>query len=604
MNLVSVKNAILARGLIGFGGVILEKYLKSRRYAKMLREVPLSHGIAVLPGVDRRAIPEDDSADAIRNKADAMLRGENYFFTFPYSLDIDRPWNFDPIEKKHWPERHYTESQLHAVDTPKDVKIVWEINRFKDLPALAQAACITNERRFADEVQKRLHSWIDDNPFANSVNWASGLEIGVRLIAWTAALRLLRHAGFDITDDTIGRSIYEQAAYLRADLSTDRVVRTNHLIGEAAGLFIAASTWQFDGADECRSAALRILEKEVIDQTYLDGSTRESSTWYHQFIADFFDAAYRTSPASFSPQFVARLANIKGFLEAATQPDGTIARLGDNDDGYAVYFEGEQRIWKDLAFGPDTIEPAKFMSEINAFVTQRVGRSYLIMRAVEFGMGGAGFSSHAHDDLLSPILWLESLPILCDPGTYVYNGAPIERAKFRTSEAHNGVLIGLSPAKQKLNFGWHQIRQPVRIKQQFSARGQYPFTASYGEWPHHVRRIDIHEKICIIEDILDREIETKAYLHLHPSWTPDRSRSGAFQNSSSAFLNPGGDRLMIELDNWEAAQPVFYDFSPSYLVKVPAVMLKLHNRGQSGKFAVRMTVRRGDSQEAPERTAN
>src|SRR5205085_4694344 len=128
---------------------------------------------------------------------------------------------YDPLEKKHWPRRHYTEKKLHAADTPSDAKIVWEINRFKDLTILGQAAVLTQEERYAAEAERRILSWIDENPFAGTINWASALEISIRLLSWTATLLLLQEArgGNPATTEAeihpkIARSIFEQASYL------------------------------------------------------------------------------------------------------------------------------------------------------------------------------------------------------------------------------------------------------------------------------------------------------------------------------------------------------------------------------------------------------
>ncbi|HET6512147.1 MAG TPA: hypothetical protein VFH43_08145, partial [Candidatus Kapabacteria bacterium] len=153
----AIKNALRVQGIAGFFGVMREKRQKQDRYQKMLLEVPLSRAIAVLKAWDVAAI--DISApdrESIIRKADSMLRDENEYFTFPYRLrGVPRPWNYDPYEKLYWPRDHYTEQKLHSEDTPQDVKIVWEINRFKDLPTLAQAAYLTRDAKYADEIEYR-----------------------------------------------------------------------------------------------------------------------------------------------------------------------------------------------------------------------------------------------------------------------------------------------------------------------------------------------------------------------------------------------------------------------------------------------------------------
>ncbi len=239
MAFTNIKNSLRQLRFFGVFGMVVRKIAKWRRYKTMLLAVPNNDLVATLKK-SQDFSPDDKLSldrETILAHADAMLRDENIFFSFPYrTIGIDRPWEFDPIENKYWPRRHYTERKLHDKDTPKDVKIVFEINRFKDLPTLGQAAFLTNDERYAREVERRLLYWIEENPFANSVNWSSALEISIRLISWTATLLLLEKAGFNIADNPkIQRSVYEQACYLAADLGTDKVISTNHLIGEAAG---------------------------------------------------------------------------------------------------------------------------------------------------------------------------------------------------------------------------------------------------------------------------------------------------------------------------------------------------------------------------------
>ena len=98
----------------------------------------------------------------IIERADAMLADENYVFTFIHHLkNISDPWNYDPLENKYWQKKRYEETRVHSPESPKDVKIVWEINRFKYLPLLAEAAYLTKEKKYVDEIQWRLLSWID-----------------------------------------------------------------------------------------------------------------------------------------------------------------------------------------------------------------------------------------------------------------------------------------------------------------------------------------------------------------------------------------------------------------------------------------------------------
>ncbi len=568
----------------------------------MLEEVLSSKTIASFRGLGRGEAEAPYSSTTERNaiiaRAEAMCHDENRFFTFPYTLHgIDRPWNYDPIEKKYWPERHYTESELHAADTPNDVKIVWEINRFKDLPTLAQAAALTKEIKYRDEIEHRILSWIADNPFANSINWASSLEIAIRLVSWTTVVELLQRAGMRMdARDAIGRSVWQQAKYLAQDLSLDKIVRSNHLIGEAAGLFVTSHAWEYPEANEHREIARRILEKEIADQTYADGSTKESSTWYHQFVANFFQIVERVAIGSGQPMselFLDRLSRMESFLEAMrpnahSKDANNIVRIGDADDGWAIFFEGgEQQKWLDSVFGTSSrVYTPTSLFPIGGYAALRAGDSYSAMRAGPFGMGGDGFSSHAHDDCLSPILYLQNIPVLVDPGTYVYNGAQAKRKEYRAVEAHNSVEIdSLDRAEQKLNFGWKTIRPDASLLEAGSDDRESWCSAIFGEsrkW--HKRTIRLEASRFVIMDTVDFEprkepVSVKWHFHLAPRWKLVTTQSDNMRFQS------GDEELQVrvtgKISSLSTAQ---YSFSPSYLREEMATVILAESLLHTGEI--------------------
>ncbi len=583
---------------MGVWALARRKAAKRRAYRAMLREVPAAAGHAVLRPRIGTAWNESLArhTEEILAQAERMLRDDNRFFSFPYrTRELERPWQYDPLERRYWPERHYTEQRLHGPDTPRDVKIVWEINRFKDLVLLGQAARITSDPKYADEVRRRLLSWIEDNPFAATINWASALEISIRLIAWTSTLLLLRDAGFDVTDPKINRSVFEQASYLAADLSTDKILFTNHLIGEVSGLLAISLVWEFPGCERFEARARQVLESEILFQVFSDGVSREASGWYHQFVTDFFDLAQRVTAragAPLSERFSERLSKMKTYLSAITV-NGEVVRYGDADDGWALWFEGDRDAWATDVFGPAASE-ASFehgffpSSGYAAFFREE---SFLFVRGGAFGMGGSGFSSHAHDDLLSPVLYLQGHPVIVDAGTFVYNGDPAARMKYRREMAHNGLQLGQgSPAIQKLNFGWKRARRNAELA---GVEFREAFTATAGrcgEWRGIRRSIALlGDHLGVVHDEFGFRQTTDAQwrFHLHPMW----KHSSTLENGSLVFKNSDGWTLLItprgEFDSQEIE---VYDYSPSYRVETKALLLHLRARAPLGAYEVRFAI--------------
>lgn len=599
MPFATLANLLRLLGPLGIARLVVRKLARARRYKKTLYDVPRSKTVAQLKAEEPTRMVPLSHRDEILPLADALIRDENYFFTFPYrTRGIDRIWEYDPIERKHWPRRHYTERILHAPDTPQDAKIVFEINRFKELPALGQATLLMQEQKYAKEAERRIVSWIENNSFANSVNWSSGLEIAIRLISWSATLILLKRAGFDISvNPIIARSVYEQVRYLAADMGTDKVIPINHLIGEVSGVFIVSALFEFPEAKTFRKWSQTILEKEIIQQTFSDGVTREASSWYHQFVMHFFDLADRIADKQyfpFSEVYKSRLSQMHSFAESMTM-NMQLVRYGDSDDGWAFWLPGNLEEWKDFIFGPSLlqidVEHYFPQAEVEA---SHIGNSFLFLRAGKFGMGGAGFSSHAHDDFLSPILFLDSEPVLADPGTFIYNGDEANRALYRRASSHNGLVLadesGLfsTGAVSKSNFGWKSVRPNAKIlKTEFDTTTIY-VKGQYAEWPQHAREITVMHSSATITDSFS-EINTQAcewHFHLDPQW-----KSGKHETNIFEFQNNAGKKLRIELrGDFEDVACESYDYSPSYRVAVPATVLRMTSPRPRGTFEMELTL--------------
>ena len=228
-----------------------------------------------------------------------------------------------------------------------NIKYLWEANRHLHLVTLAQAHALTGDARYAQGVRAHVDSWIEQCPVGRGPNWVSALELGIRLINWSLAWQLLGGSRSRLFADEDGaafrerwlQAIYEQTRMIAGNLSRFSSAN-NHLIGEAAGVYVAASTWPLwpqmrEWGERCRD----ILEEECHRQNAPDGGNREQAFGYQTFVLDFLliaGLAARARGEDFSPVYWRRLEVMIDFLASMTSVAGALPMIGDGDDGYVV----------------------------------------------------------------------------------------------------------------------------------------------------------------------------------------------------------------------------------------------------------------------------
>ena len=154
------------------------------------RPAPLA---TLLPGtrraafaLKRSAAPSRAAAEAVLRAADALLAGEWRIFCLPVSLDAEPDWFRDPLTGITAPRDAYW--LRHSVSVTKhkmgNIKFVWELSRHQPATLLACAWWLTGRDEYAERAAQHLRSWWRENPFLHGVHWISGIELGLRLLAW------------------------------------------------------------------------------------------------------------------------------------------------------------------------------------------------------------------------------------------------------------------------------------------------------------------------------------------------------------------------------------------------------------------------------------
>lgn len=128
-------------------------------------------------------------------------------------------------------------------------------------------------------------------------------------------------------------------------------------------------------------------------------------------------------------------------------------------------------------------------------------------------LGYLSIAAHGHADALSIVLSVGGEEVLVDPGTYAYHTEPEWRRYFRSTRAHNTLVVDdLDQSMQSGNFMWsrHAIARCLHFGEHGTAQrflGEHDGYSSLAEPVEHQREIlyDTVQRVFTIKDILEGE---------------------------------------------------------------------------------------------------
>jgi hypothetical protein len=415
-----------------------------------------------------------------------------------FQVDIDgndciQNWNKDPKTQINAPMVFGKSLDYRNELLVGDIKYLWEPNRHLHLVPIAQAYHLSGHAIYLKAIKLHIRSWLEQCPYLIGPNWSSSLEVGIRLINWSIAWQLIGGLESELFHQQEGkrfRSDWLSGIYYHMEFISKHFSKyssaNNHLIGEAAGLFIGANTWPYWGkiTDDWRSISQNLLCDEIQNQVHPDGGTREQAISYQQFVLDFLILSLlsgRSYGIAFPVAYHDKIEKMIEFIGSMMDCNGNIPMIGDADDGYVVNMSPELDFcpYKSLlATGaalfnrPDFLKdgqkiddktrwlvgapkkivpqqskklfrPKRAFSDSGYFILgDALGTDDEIRCMVDCGpLGYLSIAAHGHADALAIYLSIGGTEFLIDPGTYCYHTRPRWREYFRNTSAHNTVRI-------------------------------------------------------------------------------------------------------------------------------------------------------------------
>ena len=472
-------------------------------------------------------------------------------------------WNVDPVSGARIDLTFGLFIDFRHIGNGVDIKFLWEVNRHLWWVPLAQHYALSGDRRYLDRLGQLLDSWLKACPYAQGANWSSPVEHGIRLINWSLIWHLIGGGDSPLFAGEVGRrlltrwleSIYQHMRFASDNYSLYSSA-DNHLIGEAAGIFVASHTWdRWSQSRRLRREAKAILERETLLQFSRDGVNREQAMCYHKFSLQFLIASGlcgRANGDDFSAEFWRRVESSMTFMASMMDCRGQVPSVGDSDDGEvwclghgdefnsyasmvavgaAIFQRGDlqAKVESACTFSDPQVPwlvglvppsgdgmtgqalPSRFEEGGYVILGEALHAPSEFRAMVDCGaLGSNRIAGHGHADALSVLVSWGGVPLLVDPGTYCYNAAPEYRRFFRGTYAHNTLVVdGQDQSEYGASFLWlRDVDCLITSEPESAGQNVHASHDGYRRLPDpvmHHRRVTLRadDGTLLIEDWLD-----------------------------------------------------------------------------------------------------
>lgn len=360
----------------------------------------------------------------------------------------EMPWHIDfRLQKEHKnadvffdPELYYKDFIIKsgATEQPvKDIKIPWELSRLQHFFVLGYAYQISNDAQYAQAFEQQFLDWRAKNPFLLGAHWACPMDVGIRAVNLVWAYSFFKNSLSEYILQKYVCVLYDHLFYLEHNWEVYDFRTSNHYLSDLIGYFyVCYFFYDQEIIQEKAAWCYQELLQEFEKQIFYEGTDYEGSTYYHVLVTEiFFHFEYLAKKMGFflPESFQEKLNRMFCFIKNCTPENGTLVQIGDNDSGKILFFGITQELINERLkkyrhatkvhykeFGLSLLKTENWHSTLRHHVyNQRQP------------------AGHFHVDVGSITVAYQGIPIIIDPGSYLYTPSAVWRNRFRSAESHS-----------------------------------------------------------------------------------------------------------------------------------------------------------------------
>jgi Heparinase II/III-like protein/Heparinase II/III N-terminus len=419
-------------------------------------------------------------ADQVIEQADQICRHEfDLLGSGKQSLGAVINWHADLMTKHQWRSLPSALLLPQIGDDSTDIKRVWDLSRCQHFAVLGQAYALTGDEKYAREWVAQMVDWDATNPPLVGPNWMVTMEAAIRIVNWVWGYSFMAHSeGFDDNAHMVfDKNVLSHGRFIMRHLEK----YGNHRFSNFVGLVVLGSLFRnrFEETGQWYEVGLKGFCEEVAKQVHQDGCHFEGSIPYHRLVLEMAATVWLLldrNDLSLPAETRAAIERMFSFTAAYTRLCRHAPQVGDADDGRlqaltetdmrdhsyllslgavltgkgefkvaqaphaeAFWLLGEKGLaeYSDLPVASGKHESVGFEKSGCYVLNSDRMCAFVSCRQQHTADHGA----HAHNDHLSFTLTVDGLDFIVDAGTFTYTANLTERNSFRSSRAHNTIII-------------------------------------------------------------------------------------------------------------------------------------------------------------------